>query len=64
MEPDKQCYCWTQFDRAGNPVAVYYVTDAARLIASLPPWKFNANRAGQLGNRCVRELEKIFTVNQ
>jgi len=33
-------------------------TDAGRMIAALPPIRFHANRAGQLGNRCVRELER------
>lgn len=42
---------WTKWDT---------VTDAARLIAALHPIRFPANRAGQLGNRCVRELLSRF----
>ena len=34
-------------------------THAGRLIRELPPIRFPANRAGQLGNRCLKALKGI-----
>lgn len=34
-------------------------TEAARLIAAMPPMRFPMKRADRLGDACVRELEGI-----
>lgn len=41
--------------------APQYATDAGRMIAALPRIRFPANRAGQLGNRCLAALSRFPT---
>ncbi len=51
-------YALTAFSQT-KWVKPFRYTDAARLIAAMPPIRFPVRLANRLGDRCLRELGKI-----